>query len=109
MPLPGSVPDATHGVAAQVVVGYAKTQQAIAGAVEYIGTLKEPEQFTFVCPEGIDIITKQESYRNAMRNTAAKPIRTRKTLTGWKKFVSRTYAVPPSGSIITFSTIRTIC
>ena len=66
VPLPGSVPKAAHGALAQVVVGYAQTQQAIAGAVEYIGTLKEPEQFTFVCTEGIDIITKYENYRDTI-------------------------------------------
>ena len=57
---------------AQVVTGYAKTQQAISGGVEYVTTLKTPVQMTFVCPEGIDIITKNEAF-SAMIFGALRP------------------------------------
>jgi len=51
-----------RGMAAQVVHGYHETQQTIANTLDYLATVNTPVQFTFVCPEGIDIITKDGGF-----------------------------------------------
>ncbi len=45
-----------------VVVGYYESRQVISNFVDYMVTLDKPTHITFVCPDGIDIITKDEVF-----------------------------------------------
>lgn len=47
---------------ARVTYGMAAAQQTILHLVEYMQTFEEPSEFTFVCPDGIDLITRDIDY-----------------------------------------------
>ncbi|MDL2238425.1 hypothetical protein LJC56_11485 [Christensenellaceae bacterium OttesenSCG-928-K19] len=47
---------------APVVVGYYESRQVLSDLVDFLTTLDDPAPITFVCPDGIDIITKDEKF-----------------------------------------------
>lgn len=47
---------------ARIVTGVAETRETVASVFDYLAMLHEPAQVVFVCPEGLDLITRDEAY-----------------------------------------------
>lgn len=62
------------------VVGYYESRRVLSGLVDYVAAMDKTAEIIFVCPDGIDIITKDEAFGIDMLSRMAKMLEKGNTL-----------------------------